>query len=141
MGRSGNFEEVHVSVEDWWKHSRLGVEPEMMRLGLLFRFLIVLGAAILTTFFSGLLLFVTVVSLGGSIDSFYGFPLSWKENIEFVCSPLHPQACQSPIYVTQYDWGVFALDVLFYIAVGYGVLFIYAKYHARKPSGAANHNP
>src|SRR5437773_2151563 len=136
MGRSGNFEEVQVSVEDWRKHSRLGVEPEMMRLALIFRFLLVPGAAILATFFSGLLLFVTVVSPGGSIDSSYGFPLAWKENIEFVCSPLHPQACQSPIYVTQYNWAVFALDVLFYIAIGYGVFSIYTKYHARKPAGA-----
>ena len=113
----------------------------MIRLGSLFRLLLVLGAAILATLFTGLFLVLTLVSPGGSIDSFYGFPFTWKDNIEFVCSPLHPQACQSPIYVTQYDWGVFALDVLFYTAIGYGVLFIYAKYHARKPSGDANHNP
>jgi len=121
--------------------SRQDGEQAMTRPRSLLFLLLLLSAAIIATLFTGLLLVLTLVSPGGSIDSFYGFPFTWKDNIEFVCSPLHPQACQSPIYVTQYDWGVFALDVLFYIAVGYVVLFIYAKYHARKPSGAANHNP
>ncbi len=110
----------------------------MTRSGSLFRLSLVLAAAILATYFSGLLQILTVNSPGGSIGSFYGFPLTWKENIEFLCSPLYPQACQSPIYVTQYDWAVFALDVLFYTAIGYGVFSIYTKYHARKPAGAAS---
>ncbi len=106
--------------------------------GSLFRLLLALGAAILGTVSTGLFLVVTLYSPGGSIDSFYGFPLAWKEIIEFVCSPLHPQACQSPIYTTQYDWGSFALDVIFYIAVCYGVFFLFTKYHARKREGAAS---
>lgn len=110
----------------------------MTRSGSFFPVILILGTAILATFFSGLLLFLTVVSPGGSIDSFYGFPFTWKENIEFVCSPLHPQACQSPIYVTQYDWIVFALDVLFYIAVGYGLLFVLTKHLGRNPTGMAS---
>ena len=109
----------------------------MTRSGSLFRLSLVLAAAILATYFSGLLQILTVDSPGGSIGSFYGFPLTWKENIEFLCSPLYPQACQSPTYSTQYDWGIFALDVLFYLAVGYGLLFILTKYRGRKPTGTA----
>src|SRR5207247_8517761 len=99
--------------------------------GSLFRLLLVLGAAILATLFTGLFLVLTLVSPGVSIDSVYGLPFTWKDNIEFVCSPLHPQACQSPIYVTQYDWGGFAFNVVSYTAIGYGVVVIYDNPHAR----------
>ena len=40
---------------------------------------------------SGLVWTETFASPGGEIDTFYGLPLSWKESIELVCSPLHPK--------------------------------------------------
>ena len=40
----------------------------------------------------------------------YGFPLSWKYWVE--------------ISIIQYSWFAFIVDVLFYMAVGYGLLLI-----------------
>jgi len=79
-------------------------------------FSILVAAGIFLTIVSGLLLFEAFYSPGGSINWFYGFPFPWKENIEFYCSPLHPQACQSPIYLTEFNWFIFGVDVLFYWA-------------------------
>ena len=83
---------------------------------------------------SGLVWTETFARPGGEIDTFYGLPLSWKENIELVCSPLHPQACQSPIYLTVFDWVVFAIDVLFYIGIGYGLFLTHNRYRGNRAS-------
>jgi len=58
-----------------------------------------------------------------------GFPFQWK-TLGPRCLAL---GCPPPSI--NYDWTAFALDVLFYSAVGYGLLLGYAKYHASKPSG------
>jgi hypothetical protein len=67
-------------------------------------FWLVLALAIVLALVSGLIWTEMLFSPGGEIDSFYGLPFSLEENRELVCSPLHPQACQSPIYLTQFDW-------------------------------------
>ena len=85
---------------------------------------------------SGLLLSEGFYSPGGEIDSFYGLPLPWKERRELVCSSLYPQACQSLIYLTEFNWFVFAVDVLFYVGIGYSAILIYTKCRRIMPSGA-----
>src|SRR5213594_443005 len=97
---------------------------------------ILVVAGIILTAASGLLLTEAFYSPGGEIDSFYGLPLPWKQDRELVCSPLHPQACQSPIYLTQFDWLVFAVDVLFYTGIGYGLVRILTKNREKSPTGA-----
>ena len=58
-----------------------------------------------------------------------GFPFSWETrgcvailNLlgEFGCTPI------------SYNWWTFVVDVLFYTAVGCGLLFAYANYHEGK---------
>ena len=83
---------------------------------------------------SGLVCNETFASPGGEVDTFYGLPLSWRENSELVCSPLHPQACYSPIYLTMFDWVAFAIDVLFYIGIGYGLFLTYNRYRGKTAS-------
>src|SRR6266566_609898 len=97
---------------------------------------ILVATGIFLTIESGLVWTEMFFSPGGEIDSFYGLPLPWIEGRELVCSPLHPEACQSPIFLTQFDWFVFAVDVLFYVCVGYGILFFYTKYRGKRPAEA-----
>ena len=62
-----------------------------------------------------------------------GVPFSWEIRFcvailveypgGFGCSPL------------TYNWLAFALDVLFYALVGYGLLLGYGRYHVGKPVG------
>jgi hypothetical protein len=62
-----------------------------------------------------------------------GFPFSWETRFcvailvespgGFGCSPL------------TYNWLAFALDMLFYALVGYGLLLGYGRYHVGKPVG------
>jgi hypothetical protein len=61
-----------------------------------------------------------------------GFPFFWETRFcvailsilgGFGCSPL------------SYNWLAFALDVLFYTIVGYGLLLGYGRYHAGKSVG------
>ena len=73
---------------------------------------ILVATGIFLTIESGLVWTEMFFSPGGEIDSFYGLPLPWKESRELVCSPLHSEACQSPIFLTQFDWFMFAVDVL-----------------------------
>ena len=94
------------------------------------------ASAITVTLVSGLIWTEMLYSPGGEIDSFYGLPLPWKQNRELVCSPLYPRACQSHIYLTQFDWFIFAVDVLIYTGVGYGFLLIYTKSRAGKSAEA-----
>jgi len=58
-----------------------------------------------------------------------GFPFQWK-TLGVYCLLL---GCPPPSI--NYDWTAFALDVLFYSAIGYGLLLGYAMYHASKPAG------
>lgn len=104
----------------------------------LFIWPILVAAGIILTTASGSFLTEAFYSPGGEIDSFYGLPLPWKENRELVCSPLYPQACQSPIYLTQFDLFAFAIDVLFYTGIGYGLLLVYAKYRGKKPNRSSD---
>src|SRR6266487_1428785 len=61
---------------------------------------ILVATGIFLTIESGLVWTEMFFSPGGEIDSFYGLPLPWIEGRELVCSPLHPEACQSPIFLT-----------------------------------------
>ena len=44
------------------------------------------------------------------------------------------RASQSPIYLTVFDWVAFAIDVLFYIGIGYGLFLTYNKYLGKRAS-------
>ena len=77
----------------------------------------------------------TTINPGGSGSSDYGFPLPWKVNNALYCSPLHPQACPSPIYSSDYDWIAFTGDILFYALLGYCLLVGYSRLSGPKLAG------
>jgi hypothetical protein len=58
-----------------------------------------------------------------------GFPLQWR-TVGVAC-----QALGCPPATNKYDWTLFTLDVLFYSAIGYGLLLSYTMYHVSKPAG------
>ncbi len=62
----------------------------------------------------------------GDGGSEYGFPLPWK-NVELlpVCN-----MCPEP---TSYNWGFFILDTAFYLAIGYGIVFLYTRLVQKQP--------
>lgn len=93
---------------------------------------ILLLIAVLVTYSTVLLPpLLTFINPGGTGFSDYGFPVPWKEEAVAYCSPLNPQACPTPIHTISYNWFAFAADVLFYTAVGFGLLLIYKKYRSR----------
>ena len=58
-----------------------------------------------------------------------GFPFSWEtRGCVAILNPLGEFGC-TPI---SYNWWAFVVDVLFYTAVGCGLLFAYANYHEGK---------
>lgn len=61
----------------------------------------------------------------------YGIPLPWK--IVVVNCPDCPVSLNSPPPSFTYDWYAFAIDVMFYISAGYGVILVYTK-GDRKPT-------
>src|SRR5207247_9369886 len=67
----------------------------------------------------------TTITPGGSGSSDYGFPLPWKVNNVLYCSPLHPQACPTPIYSSAYDLLAFTGDFLLYAVLRYSFLLGY----------------
>ena len=77
----------------------------------------------------------TTINPGGSGSSDYGFPLPWKVNNVLYCSPLHPQACPTPIYSSDYDWIAFTGDILFYAVLGYCLLVGYSRLSGPKLAG------
>ena len=83
--------------------------------------LILVTIAIIITLITGL-----VVLVGNSF--YFGIPLGWRLDY---CPLFNPYGYGCPPYV----WGAFVVDVLFYSAVGYGLLFGYFRYHASKPVG------
>jgi len=52
----------------------------------------------------------------------YGFPLSWKGCL-IIPTVSGGNACSS----NTYDWNFFLLDLVFYAAIGYGIVFLYAR--------------
>ncbi len=78
--------------------------------------------------FAVLITWVTGFLAGFQVEQ--GLPLPWKTG----------WGCPGPglgILCTaiSYNWLAFALDVLFYMALGYGLLLGYARYHAGKSAG------
>lgn len=88
---------------------------------------IIIAIAIVTTLSTGLVQTLTIDSPAGEILTYYGLPFAWKENIDTICGPVN-QPCQSDVNTIQYSWGLFAIDVLFFTALGYGVLLICTDY-------------
>ena len=92
----------------------------------------IIAIAILATLSTGLVQTLTIDSPAGEILTYYGLPFAWKENIDTICGPLN-QPCQSDINTIQYSWGLFAIDVLLFAALGYGILLIRVDYlHERR---------
>jgi hypothetical protein len=78
---------------------------------------ILVTIAIIITLITGLL-----IKIGPSF--YYGVPLGWRlDSCPLLLLP-------SPYgWCLPYIWWAFIVDVLFYAAVGYGLLLGYAKYH------------
>ena len=96
----------------------------------------VLALGILVTYSTGLLPpVVASISPGARGISNYGFPLPWKQDSVLYGAPFHPQACPAPVHILGYDWLGFAVDVLFYMAVEYGLIVLGRKYFRAKMSG------
>ncbi len=74
-------------------------------------YLLIPVLAVLTTWAGGF----WARSTDGNLE--YGFPLPWKA-VELIPSPMPP---------TSYNWGFFFLDVVFYAAIGYGIVFLYTR--------------
>ena len=70
--------------------------------------------AVLTTWAEGFW------ALPGNGPEEYGFPLPWK-NVELIPTCF---MCPQP---TSYNWGFFVIDAAFYAAIGYGIVFLYAR--------------
>ena len=98
-------------------------------LATLFLLLILLAVGILVTNCTALLPPVmTSISPSATAFSDYGFPVPWKEYSVLYFAPFHPQACPTPVHSIGYDWFGFAVDVLFYMAVAYGLIVLGRKY-------------
>ena len=86
--------------------------------------LVIIG--VLATYVSRVLFLTSEVTRVGTSTWTYGFPLPWITTVA-VYSP-----CPGPYFscqtssTTSYSWIAFAGDVLFYIAVGYG-LIVFAR--------------
>src|SRR5437899_8965466 len=77
----------------------------MVRPRLILLLIILVGMGVIITYCSVFLPPTTaMINPGGSGSSEYGFPSPWKVNNVLYCSPLHPQACPTPIYSSDYDW-------------------------------------
>jgi hypothetical protein len=63
----------------------------------------------------------------GPLYSYYGFPLPWRLDY---CPIVQPYVFQ-PYVCAPIIWWAFDIDVLFYTALGYGLLFGYTKYRTR----------
>ncbi|SRR6266487_2689313 len=76
--------------------------------------------------FAVLITWLTGFSEGFQVEQ--GLPLPWKSGL----------ICPGPLgilcTVVRYDWLAFGLDVLVYLAIGYGLLLAYVKFFARKPA-------
>ncbi len=67
-----------------------------------------------------------------------GFPFSWEtRGCVAILNPLGGFGC-TPI---SYNWWAFVVDVLFYAAVGCGLLFAYANYHEGKRALILSNKP
>jgi len=74
--------------------------------------------------------FVTLATVFvGNWTRGYGFPLAWKTG---GCPPPGIAVSASCLLAIGSDWLSFALDVLFYTFVSYGLVLANAKYRARR---------
>ncbi len=82
--------------------------------------------------------FLTLVTvLIGNWMGGYGFPLAWKTG---GCPPPGIAISTSCLLAIAYDWLGFGLDILFYTAIGYGLLLAYAKYRSRGEEVERSHS-
>lgn len=65
-------------------------------------------------------------------DSDYGFPFPWRVDRQAICYGPIPGAGPCGIITTDYLWSFFILNVLFYMFVGYGLLYIYRRIRIKK---------
>ena len=105
-------------------------------LATLFLLLILFAIGIFVTYCTALLAPVTTsIAPGATGVSDYGFSVPLKEDSVLYCAPFHPQACPTPVQSSGYDWFGFALDIVFYMAVAYGLIVLGRKYLPGKPPG------
>ncbi len=82
----------------------------------LFLGVILVAIAIVITLITGFFVLL------GPLYFYYGFPLPWRLDY---CPIQNPYGC--PLFY----WWAFVVDVLFYTALEAGLLFGYARYHAK----------
>lgn len=78
---------------------------------------------------------VTVITglfvLPSNLAFYYGYPLGWRLDY---C----PLAAATPFGCSPFYWTAFALDVLFYTALGYGLLLILTRVKPSLPKPLAS---
>ena len=100
---------------------------------------VVVMVGVLATYVSGNLQSTSAITPGGTFIWGYGFPFPWTTTVGVLCSSLlssvetfavHYDLAYAPCLkssTTSYDWISFAGDVLFYFAIGYGMILAVRK--------------
>src|SRR5437867_12352703 len=83
----------------------------------------------------GTFLTLVTVLIGNWIGG-YGFPLAWKTG---GCPPPGLAISPSCLLAIAYDWLGFGLDILFYTAIGDGLLLSYPHLRFRGGEGERRH--
>ena len=85
--------------------------------------LVLLACAVLVTLSTGWLLSGEFFSPGGIWWENYGFPFAWRIQLMRSCPPW----CNLPTSEAIFDPVFFAIDCLFYMAIGYCVILAYSR--------------
>jgi hypothetical protein len=85
--------------------------------------LVLVGAVV--TLGTGSVLAGATYTPGGVWWNDYGFPLPWKVDLFVSCPPWCGQSGG-----TSYNWLFFAIDAVFYAAIGYGLIAAYKRFIA-----------
>ncbi len=88
----------------------------------LFLVVILVAIAIVITLITGFFVLL------GPLYFYYGFPLPWRLDY---CPKVQPYAAVPSDVCPPIAWWAFVVDVLFYTALEYGLLFGYARYRAK----------
>jgi hypothetical protein len=95
--------------------------------------LVLVGAVV--TLGTGSVLASATHTPGGVWWNDYGFPLPWKVDLFVRCPPWCGQSGG-----TSYNWFFFAIDAVFYGAIGYGLITAYKRFIAQAKPGSTLHS-
>ena len=85
--------------------------------------LLLISSAVIVTVFTGWLLTGEFFTPGGIWWDSYGFPLAWRVQLMRGCPPW----CSLPSSETIFNPFFFAIDGLFYLAIGYSIILAYRR--------------